>query len=76
MLQRFLTTQLPVDLGKKSWLLPYTSGANRNRVLGRYGLASSSLRKHPFLLALRRWGRFARKVPSGEERGETDVFAG
>ena len=33
-----------------------------------------SLRKHPFLLALRRWGRFA--VPSGEEWGETDVFAG
>ena len=33
-----------------------------------------SLRKHPFLLALRRWGRFARNVPSGEERGETDVF--
>ena len=31
---------------------------------------SNSLRKHPFLLALRRWGRFA------EERGETDVFAG
>ena len=27
-----------------------------------------SLRKHPFLLALRRWGR-------GEERGETGVFA-
>ena len=26
----------------------------------------------PFLLALRRWGSFARK----EERGETDVFAG
>ena len=26
-----------------------------------------SLRKHPFLLALRRWGRFARNVPSGEE---------
>ena len=39
----------------------------------------SSLRKHPFLLALRRWGRFARRkrnVPSGEERGETDVFVG
>ena len=35
-----------------------------------------SLRKHPFLLALRRWGRFARNVPSDEERGETDVFAG
>ena len=33
----------------------------------------SSLRKNPFLLALRRWGRY---VPSGEERGETDVFAG
>ena len=25
----------------------------------------SSLRKHPFLLALRRWGRFGRNVPSG-----------
>ena len=35
-----------------------------------------SLRKHPFLLALRRWGRVAQNVPSGEERGETDVFAG
>ena len=35
-----------------------------------------SLRKYPFLLALRLWGRFARNVPSGEERGETDVFAG
>ena len=33
-----------------------------------------SLRKHPFLLALRRWGHF--NVPSGEERGETYVFAG
>ena len=36
----------------------------------------SSLRKHPFLLAPRRWGRFAQNVTSGEERGETDVFAG
>ena len=35
-----------------------------------------SLRKHPFLLALRRWERFARNVPSGEERAETDVFEG
>ena len=35
-----------------------------------------SLRKYPFLLALRLWGRFAPNVPSGEERGETDVFAG
>ena len=40
------------------------------------GLEKPSLRKHPFLHALRRWGRFARNVPSGEERGETDVFAG
>ena len=39
--------------------------------------ACASLRKHPFLLALRHGGRFARRnVPSGEERGETDVFAG
>ena len=35
-------------------------------------LISPSQRKHPFLLALRRWGRFARNVPSGEERGETE----
>ena len=39
-----------------------------------------SLRKHQFLFAPRRWGRFARgktrNVPSGEERGETNVFAG
>ena len=40
-----------------------------------------SLRKHPFLHALRRWGRFARrnvcaKRPRGEERGETDAFPG
>ena len=40
-----------------------------------------NLRKHPFLHALRRWGRFARrnvcaKRPRGEERGETDVFPG
>ena len=33
------------------------------------GTKNHSLRKHPFLLTLRRWGRF-------EERGETDVFAG
>ena len=35
--------------------------------------------RDPFLLALRRWGRFARtkgNVPGREERGETDVFAG
>ena len=35
-----------------------------------------SLRKHPFFLALRRWKRFTRNVPSDEERGETDVFTG
>ena len=33
-------------------------------------LVTVSLRKHPFLLALRR------RVLSDEERGETDVFAG
>ena len=33
--------------------------------------STNSLRKHPFLLALRRWD-----VPSDEERGETYVFAG
>ena len=32
-----------------------------------------SLRKHPFLLALRRCGVW---TFHGEERGETDVFAG
>ena len=32
-------------------------------------IINDSRRKHPFLLALRR-------VPSGEEGGETDVFAG
>ena len=49
-----------------------------------YSLFNDSLRKHPFLLALCRWGCFARRngrssvqnVPSGEERGETDVFVG
>ena len=40
------------------------------------GLRLPSLRKHPFLRALRRWDVSARNVPSGEERGETDVFAG
>ena len=34
---------------------------------------SFSLRKQPFLLALRRWGQFR---TSGEERGETVVFGG
>ena len=41
----------------------------------RAGPGSASLRKHSFLLALRRWGRSARNIPGGEERGETDVFA-
>ena len=51
---------------------PKTSEATRK---GRFAQMQNylSLRKHPFLLALRRWGRF---VLSGEERGETDVFAG
>ena len=40
------------------------------------GYKCYSLRKHPFLFALRRWACFVRNVPSGEEQGETDVFAG
>ena len=39
-------------------------------------ITAGSLRKHPFLLALGRWGRFGRNVPRGEERGGTDAFAG
>ena len=45
------------------------------------GFRRPSLRKQPFLLAPRRWGRFVRKnvsrnVPNGEERGETAIVAG
>ena len=40
------------------------------------GYKCYSLRKHPFLFALRRWACFVWNVPSGEEQGETDVFAG
>ena len=40
------------------------------------GKECCSLRKHTFLLALPRWERFARNVPSDKERGEMDVFAG
>ena len=32
------------------------------------GLGRGSLRKHPFLLALRRWGRFARMKTKSEEK--------
>ena len=52
-------------------------------------VANNSLWKHPFHLALRRWDVISveflqlsrrrsssRNVPGGEERGETDVFAG
>ena len=52
---------------------------HHTRLLGQGFTSTASLRKHSFLLALPRalWGRsFARNVPSGEERGETDVFAG
>ena len=41
----------------------------RNSILMTCHYPVFSLGKHPFLLALRRWGRF-------EERGGTDVFAG
>ena len=37
---------------------------------------SFSLKKQPLLLVLRRWGRFARNVLSGEEREEKAVFVG
>ena len=42
------------------------------------GLQSGSLRKLPFFLALRRWGRFAQRTSpaSGEEPEGTDIFAG
>ena len=47
------------------------------KFLCRCNIAFENIR---FSVSLRRWGRFARrnarKVPSGEERGETDVFAG
>ena len=42
------------------------------RARSKTGHNLSSLRKHAFLFSLRRW----RNVPSGEEWGETDVFAG
>ena len=44
------------------------------RTQSEVGIKYVSLRKHPFVLALRRWGR--ENVPSGEERGQRDVFAG
>ena len=62
--QVFVYVVVGVGIGNKILQVCLDSGQN------------SSLRKHPFLLALRRWGRFARNAPSGEERGETDVFAG
>ena len=36
-------------------------GARRERHDKRETTRKASLRKHPFLLALRRWGRFARR---------------
>ena len=54
---------------QRSWRIIFFSHNDRNEI-------GFSLRKHPFLLTLRRWGRFARNVPSCEERRETDVFAG
>ena len=63
---------------KKAWLRGYSQ-----EIVEPVGLADvrrriSSLRKRPFLLALRRWRRKrkTRNVPSREEGGETDVFAG
>ena len=36
---------------------------------------NSSLRKHPFLLALRRWVRFARNVPTAAKSVEKRMFS-
>ena len=70
----------PLSRSAKSSIAPprrfLCVNGSRIRYDFRGGANVISLRKHPFLLALRRWGRFARNVPSGEERGETDVFAG
>ena len=57
------------------FISPPTKGGTKYELPQKRQLGSS-LRKHQFLLALCRWGRFARNVPSGEVRGETDVFAG
>ena len=40
----------------------------RESVLVIYGPGPFSLRKHPFLLALRRWGRFARRTSATQRR--------
>ena len=82
--EAWVTREWPIDLITSCGLgneltLPFPSGEQE-----RVRRSSGSLRKHPFLLALHRWGRFvrrnvcdsARNVPSGEERGEMDVFAG
>ena len=67
---------------KKTWLRCYSQGVVEPVGLADVRRRISSLRKRPFLLSLRRWGRFARRkrktrnVPSGAEGGETDVFAG
>ena len=62
---------------KSRLLYQAMNGAYHPRESELAGLQSGSLRKRPFLLALRRWGRFGqRNVPSREERGGTDVFAG
>ena len=64
---------------KKTWLRCYSQGVVEPVGLADVRRRISSLRKRPFLLSLRRWGRFARRkrktrnVPSGEEGGETDA---
>ena len=46
---------------KSRLLYQAMNGAYHPRESELAGLQSGSLRKHPFLLALRRWGRFARR---------------
>ena len=67
--------ETPVTVNKNSPIQDYvhpeddtqpTYGSNLSFLtaawLAQLGERGSSLRKHPFLLALRRWGRFARNV--------------
>ena len=64
---------------KKSNLLPrQVTSAKRRRDPQRITRSGSriSLRFDIRRPLVTRWGRFARNVPCGDERGETDVFAG
>ena len=56
---------------KSRLLYQAMNGAYHPRESELAGLQSGSLRKHPFLLALRRWGRFAQRTsPAGKSEEE------